>query len=43
MEGSETGYPGDRQSITDLLFPVRGGDPVAMHRLFSLVCGELRG
>ncbi|HEY3013134.1 MAG TPA: sigma-70 family RNA polymerase sigma factor [Gemmatimonadales bacterium] len=42
MEGSERADPRDRQSITDLLLQVRGGDPEAMYRLFPLVYGELR-
>lgn len=42
MESSERAERGDRQSITDLLIQLRGGNPEAMDRLFSLVYEELR-
>ncbi|HEX6669170.1 MAG TPA: sigma-70 family RNA polymerase sigma factor [Gemmatimonadales bacterium] len=42
MEASERAGQGDRQSITDLLLQIRGGDPEALNRLFPLVYAQLR-
>jgi RNA polymerase sigma factor (TIGR02999 family) len=42
MEASERAAQGDRQSITDLLLQIRGGDAEALNRLFPLVYAPLR-
>jgi RNA polymerase sigma factor (TIGR02999 family) len=42
MQASERAGLGDRQSITDLLVQLRGGDPEALNRLFPLVYAQLR-